>query len=622
MLKSTIISSILIVFIAFVFLFVTVPPAFSQTTPLKATIIATSGEVLVLKKDTTIWESAQPGDILSGGDTIKTLEGARAELQFPSGSSIVLNEDTSLVIESLAFNQSAPKEERTEVFLIDGKIKAIIEKLDKGERFEIKTPTAIAGVRGTVFYLNVTRESERIMTGLHQDTDEKVLFFSLMDRLLGVKNCYAAFDGIITEIFVEEGVVDFTNLISQIAYMVGENQGSFADEEGKMPEPKDVPPDEQNEWKTGFAPPPPKDEGKKDDGADKKKDPPTKKAETSTTEGPVPPPPPGGPLDLTTPDQGPTDPTEGPGPEGDLQGTGTTTPTNTSVNIGVNTYEQRVREELVALHNDVANIGDSILLAQLDDRLTQIQDAQEGKVMYDREGYRVQSESRVWSPTNNKVAFIHLTERSGGSHAGISSSTFEVTFNKSLEGANLRALPWAEIMGSTANEPITYSSSQTPEYHVKVNNSEFNPTTEQAGMVLTLKNPQGDYNKIYEGFGSLNPAAGGGWEQAPVTPTPFNMLVNDIPKNIDYRTGTWTTSSDLGGIGTFGDASYSMTAYVIGDDGKERAGDAEITSIRDILAPTREYNLELSIGATDEFGGNTIDTIVTPEIMRPYHSEE
>ena len=618
--KLVIISRILIVFIAFVFLFVTVPPAFSQTTPLKVTIIATSGEVLVLKKDTAEWLDAQSGDILTEGDTIKTLEGAKAELQFPSGSSIVLNEKTSLAIESLAFKTRTPqKEEKTEVFLIDGKIKAIIEKLDQGEQFEIKTPTAIAGVRGTIFYLNVTRESERIMTGMRQDDLEKVPSFSLVDRLLGVKNCYAALDGIITEIFVEEGVVDFTNLISQIVYAVGENQGAFADEEGRMPEPKYVPPDEQNKWKAGFAPPPPKDEGKKGEGADKKKGPPTKKGETSTTERPVPPPPPppGGPVDLPGPGDG--DPDAGPGPYQPPPGPGAGI-TNTSVNIGVSTYEQRVREELVTLHNDVANLEDSITLAQLDNRLTQIQDAQEGKVMYDREGYRVRSESYVWRPTDNKVAFIHLTERNGGPHAGISSSTFEVAFNSSLDGVDLKNdIPWSSIMTSEAHEdPISYSSE--PTHYINPNTPDFNPGTEQAGMIVTLRNPHGDFTVNYDGFGPLT-ATGGGWQQAHVESS-YDVNIKGALKSLGDGDG-WTVGASSSSFNqTFTDGTfYSVNNYLIDNDGNPQTGNTKTTSMRDLLEPGRDYNLELSIGAT-EFDGRTIDVIVTPEIMRPYHSEE
>jgi len=624
--KFTIISRTLILLIASIFLFVTVPPAFSQTTPLKVTIIATSGEVLVLKKDATQWQAAQPGDILTEGDTIKTLGGAKAELQFPSGSSIVLNEETSLAIESLALKTYTPKkEEKTEVFLIDGKIKAIIEKLDKDRQFEIKTPTAIAGVRGTIFYLNVTRESERIMTGLLQDADEKILSFSLMDRLLGVKNCYAAFDGVITEIFVEEGAVDFTNLISQIAYTVGENQGAFADEEGNIPEPKNVPPDEQNNWKSGFEPPPPKDEGKKGEGADKKKGPPTKKAETSTVEKPAPPPPPPPPPLGDLPGPGDGDPDEGPGgpdePPRPKDEVGTT---STSINIGVSTYEQKVREELVALHNDVANMGDSITLAELDNRLTVIQDAQEGKVMHDKEGYRVRSESYVWRPTDKKVAILHLTERNGGSHAGISSSTFEVAFEQSIAGANLKNdIPWAAIMNADAhNDPINYSTS-APAYHVKENTSGFDPTSSEtpAGMVLTLRNPHGDYNRIYEGFGALR-STEGGYVQDHVEPY-YNMNLNGALRSVDYgNTSLWAPNAATGGYdfeqanGTF----YRMHSYNICDGGK--VGSAQpITSIRNVLDPDRTNNLELTIEAT-EFGGRTIDTIVTPEIMTPYHNGE
>ncbi|MFH1867763.1 MAG: FecR family protein [Candidatus Omnitrophota bacterium] len=135
-------------------------PAFSQGLPKEVSITAMSGEVLVLKTDATDWEPAQPGDILSEGDSIKTLEGASARLQFPLRGTIDLNEKTSMMINRL----EAAEGGKIETSLSRGRIKTNIEKfLDKKSTFEVRTPTAVAGVVGTEFYLNVTEESEAIL---------------------------------------------------------------------------------------------------------------------------------------------------------------------------------------------------------------------------------------------------------------------------------------------------------------------------------------------------------------------------------------------------------------------------------------------------------------------------
>ena len=119
-----------------------------------------SGEVLVLKKDATDWVPAQPGDIIVEGDSIKTLEGASARLQFPLRGTIDMNEKTSMKINRL----EAAEGGTTETSLLKGKIRTNIEKLlDKKSKFEVRTPTAVAGVVGTEFYLSVTEESEAIL---------------------------------------------------------------------------------------------------------------------------------------------------------------------------------------------------------------------------------------------------------------------------------------------------------------------------------------------------------------------------------------------------------------------------------------------------------------------------
>jgi len=571
-----------------------------------------SGEVMVQRKDTGEWEPIAPGNVLSGGDTIKTLPASKARLQFPSGSVIEVNENTLLSIEQLA-RKTPQAPGGGEVFLLGGRIKATIEKLQEGTTFRVKTPTAIAGVRGTIFYVNVVSGSERILTGFlpeagGEEAPGPLSCSEILDLVLGIKECYAQPDGLYTELFVEQGFVNFTNIFSNISYMVGADNGSFAGMGGDTGVPQFVPPNKRDQWKSGFG----FQAGGTSGGG------PTKKGLKSTTGGPGGGPPGGG-LPPGGPDGLPPDPDPIPKDPGSKPGSG-----ETSANIDIQTSRE-LREELVDLHNDVADITDSITLAELDARLAEIQDAQDGKVMRDRFGTFTRSESYVLRPADNKVAIMHLVHRRTGDHSGVASTALEVTFNRSLAGADLKNdIPWTDIMSSGCSAaPITYSSE--PSYYPIANTSNFDPTTKQASMVLTLRNPYGDYNRIYEGFGDLTPGRGV-WQQAPVTPL-HNMNINGTLKNVAYGS-SWVSDGGTGTSSqTFSDGTfYSLSGYVIDNDGNVQNSDTftdgtsqglSIKCIRNIYGPKREHNLELTVGAS-ELGGRTIDVIVAPEVTRPY----
>jgi len=281
-------------------------------------------------------------------------------------------------------------------------------------------------------------------------------------------------------------------------------------------------------------------------------------------------------------------------------------------------YEEfQVHEEIASLHSelydDVNDIMVSISLATMDAQLTQLQDAQAGKVIRDRSGQRVRLENYILRPASNKVEALFLSHRRDGSHQGVSSLAFGVTFNQSLHGIDLKALPWSNYMDPSGD--IMYS--RQPIYYP-------NPGSADPAMVLTMRNPSNDYMSIYEGFSELT--SGDGWYQSQLSLT-NNMDVNGVLKTATYSGGT-TTGGSYSVAQTFGDSTfYSIDAYVIDDAGIEQATDRyldgstqdlRIDSIRDVLRPQREHNLEIIAGAT-EFGGRTIDVIVAPEVMREYY---
>ncbi|MBI5741647.1 MAG: FecR domain-containing protein [Nitrospirae bacterium] len=77
-------------------------------------------------------------------DTVTTLEASRAKMLFRDDSVLTLGEKSRLVVKEYVYNEG---QRGASVFnLIDGKMKAIVGNTN----FEVHTPTALAGARGTV----------------------------------------------------------------------------------------------------------------------------------------------------------------------------------------------------------------------------------------------------------------------------------------------------------------------------------------------------------------------------------------------------------------------------------------------------------------------------------------
>lgn len=181
---------------------------------LNSNITFVEGEVLLLKKGAGDWRKVNPGDALESGDTVKTLESSRAKLQLSSGGKVALKESASVKINVMDSN-GPEKGGSAELFLSEGEIQASIKRLEEGSTFEVKTPNAVCGMRGTVFYVSV---DELFNTGL----------------------------------FVEKNKVNFLNLFSNLFYDVNENKSSFSDNKGNITKPVFVPLNERKRWIGGF----------------------------------------------------------------------------------------------------------------------------------------------------------------------------------------------------------------------------------------------------------------------------------------------------------------------------------------------------------------------------------
>ena len=106
-----------------------------------STLTVVEGAVFT-SRDGGAFALARETDVLAVGDTVRTGPGAAAEITYADGSSVRLEADAELVVARLrCSNGGAP-----ETF---GRAWQVITKLfTGGSRYEVRTPSASASVRG------------------------------------------------------------------------------------------------------------------------------------------------------------------------------------------------------------------------------------------------------------------------------------------------------------------------------------------------------------------------------------------------------------------------------------------------------------------------------------------
>ncbi|MDI6687822.1 MAG: FecR family protein [Desulfobacterales bacterium] len=124
-----------------------------------AEVTLLEGKVEVIKKGMIKPQPLALGDYAAHGDKISTKKGSRIELKLPDNSLIRFDELTTFEIVSVEFDKKT-KQRDVNVSMVLGKTWANVSKMfgQKG-RFEVSTKTAVAGVRGTVYRVNVAEDN-------------------------------------------------------------------------------------------------------------------------------------------------------------------------------------------------------------------------------------------------------------------------------------------------------------------------------------------------------------------------------------------------------------------------------------------------------------------------------
>lgn len=129
-------------------------------------VLSVKGQVGVQHLGESSWAQVKEGMALQENDTVKTGKGAEAVIALDSSlkNIIKLQQDTELVLEELNANQDPiviehmdsdttnavlEYDRNSKLEMSRGKIFARIEGLPQGSSFEVRTPTAVAGVSGS-----------------------------------------------------------------------------------------------------------------------------------------------------------------------------------------------------------------------------------------------------------------------------------------------------------------------------------------------------------------------------------------------------------------------------------------------------------------------------------------
>ena len=117
---------------------------------LKVKVSKSEGKVQVCKTETSGCKSVKSGVVLPLGAVLKTAAGASCMLKWSTGHVVKVGPLSAVKLNKAALKNGA---ENTELELKKGNVHARAQKLSKGDSsFNIKTPTAVAGVRGTDFF--------------------------------------------------------------------------------------------------------------------------------------------------------------------------------------------------------------------------------------------------------------------------------------------------------------------------------------------------------------------------------------------------------------------------------------------------------------------------------------
>ncbi len=121
------------------------------------------GQAEVLSPPQTIWQPLKTGNLLYPEDEIKTYAKSRLEIQFPDRSVLRFDEHTYFKLKKVLFDPSTSSRD-IKVEMLLGKSWANVRKIfGAKKKFEIAAANAVAGVRDTIWRMNVEKNRSTLV---------------------------------------------------------------------------------------------------------------------------------------------------------------------------------------------------------------------------------------------------------------------------------------------------------------------------------------------------------------------------------------------------------------------------------------------------------------------------
>jgi hypothetical protein len=150
----------------------------------KAVILFVQGDVM-MKNDRTIkWLDATTGTTLKQGDSLKTGRNSWAEIGVVTEFENVVRVRESTLVKLIDLRP-------IRISLLDGEVRSLVEGLERGSTFEIETPTAVCGARGTGWDTRTDGKSVEV------DAYEKKVYFKPLKKGIKKKTIRAGKSGVL-----------------------------------------------------------------------------------------------------------------------------------------------------------------------------------------------------------------------------------------------------------------------------------------------------------------------------------------------------------------------------------------------------------------------------------------
>jgi len=138
-----------------------IPAAAAEKSPPAGKVVVLEGSAVVVRAGEASGIPLSERSPVYSGDLIQTFADSRLKILFQDDSVVVIGPQSQFEVDENVY--SAEKDERVAIFkLLTGKIRVLVGRhaTAEGSRFEVSTPTAVTGVRGTHFIIEVTGEEE------------------------------------------------------------------------------------------------------------------------------------------------------------------------------------------------------------------------------------------------------------------------------------------------------------------------------------------------------------------------------------------------------------------------------------------------------------------------------